>query len=355
MLRINNISKEFDGKKVVQNVTLSVETGERIAVLGPSGCGKSTLLNCISGILVPEEGDIFWNGEDLVDVPAHERNFGLMFQEYALFPHMNVEENICFGLKMLGMKKENQRKRLDYLLELVGLEGFEKRQVQELSGGEQQRVALARSLAPKPRLLLLDEPLGALDRTLRENLLIELQTILKNQTVILVTHDQEEAFQIADRVYIMNHGEIIQFGKPIELLENPNSEFVAHFLGYENIFTGKITSGLDGIIKTEIGKLKLNDIPKNMNGKNISVLLKAHHLTLKTPLDNNQDLFLGKGEISSIDFHGKMMRLKISINNSFVYVEEPLSLADVAVGDLVSIWMMDRKAVVVFDGYNKSN
>ena len=353
MLRVENISKSFENKKVVKDVLFSVAKGERVAILGPSGCGKSTLLNCICGIVTPDEGIVFWDEENLNSVSTHQRNFGLMFQEYALFPHMNVAENICFGLEMLDFSKEAKQARLQEMLSLVGLEGFEDRLVQQLSGGERQRVALARSLAPAPKLLLLDEPLGALDRTLRENLLVELQTILKNQTVILVTHDQAEAFQIAETVYIMNQGKIVQEGAPIALLEHPNSVFVAEFLGYENIFEGVLSKG-NKTIQTLLGEINLfdSDVEEFDDKEQISVLLKSHHLTLYEPKEFSNELFFGSGSIVSIDFHGKMMRLKIAVNDYFVFVEEPLHLNHFSVGDFVSIWMLDRKAFVLFHGNN---
>ena len=353
MLKVIDVSKEFDGKKVLDWLTISVSEGERVAILGPSGSGKSTLLNCICGIVIPDEGSILWNEENLVKMPTYERNFGLMFQEYALFPHMTVEENISFGLEMKGVEKVDREKQVKEILELVGLSGFEKRSVQQLSGGEQQRVALARSLAPTPRLLLLDEPLGALDRTLRENLMLELQTILKDQTVILVTHDQGEAFQIADKVYVMNHGKIMQYGTPLELLETPNSVFVAEFLGYENIYEGKFISS-ENVIRTRIGDLKKELSSDQKDGEKVSLLLKSHHLTLNAPKDQNNGLYVGEGKIITIDFNGKMMRLKIAIEDDFVIVEEPLALNPYEIGNLVNIWMLDRKAMVIFDGKNES-
>jgi ABC-type Fe3+/spermidine/putrescine transport system ATPase subunit len=353
MLKIIDVSKEFDGKKVLDSLTITVNKGERVAILGPSGSGKSTLLNCICGIVIPDEGSILWNEEDIMNVPTFERNFGLMFQEYALFPHMTVEENISFGLEMIGIEKFERALKVKQMLELIGLSGFEKRSVQQLSGGEQQRVALARSLAPAPRLLLLDEPLGALDRTLRENLMIELQTILKDQTVILVTHDQGEAFQIADKVYIMNHGKVVQNGTPLELLETPNSVFVAEFLGYENIYEGIFVAS-ENVIRTKIGDLKNEFSGNQKDGEKVSLLLKSHHLALTAPKNQNDDLYIGEGEIITIDFNGKMMRLKIAIKDDFVIVEEPLAMNPYEIGNMVSIWMLDRKAMVIFDGKDES-
>jgi len=199
MLTLKNIHKSYEGKPLLKGISLEVAQGETVCLLGPSGSGKSTLLRIISGLENAEAGDVFWKGKDFSAVPPHLRNFGLIFQDYALFPHLSVFENVAFGLKMKKLGKEEIRQRVDEALKQVDLLGFESRRVTDLSGGEQQRVALARALAPRPRLLLFDEPLGALDRKLREYLLAELRGILQDTQVpaIYVTHDQEEAFTIA--------------------------------------------------------------------------------------------------------------------------------------------------------------
>lgn len=355
MLELKNISKQFDGKKVLDQVSLTIEQGTCVAILGPSGCGKSTLLNIISGILQPDEGQVLWNGEDLLPIPAHKRNFGLMFQEYALFPHMNVAENVCFGLEMKEMSQDAQEKRLKEMMDLVGLEGFEPRLVQQLSGGERQRVALARSLAPAPKLLLLDEPLGALDRSLRENLLSELQTILKNQTVVLVTHDQAEAFQLADIVYVLNQRKIVQQGEPKDLLEFPKTEFVARFLGYKNVFDA-VYEKKSKSFQTSIGTILLADsISFNKEDGVYTMLLKSHCLTLVEPNEQKKNLFVTEGKIVAMEFHGKMMKIKVAVNDDVLIVEESIDLNSIKKGDFVSIWMTSRKAIVFLDENNQSN
>ncbi|MEK7785721.1 MAG: ABC transporter ATP-binding protein, partial [Chloroflexota bacterium] len=199
MLEVRNLSKSFGQVQALDNVSFTVKAGDVLAVLGPSGCGKSTLLSIIAGLTPADSGDVLWDGESIQGQPTHQRNFGLMFQDYALFPHLSAGDNVGFGLK--GQEKQ----RVGELLDRVGLKGFERRDVQTLSGGEAQRVALARALAPRPRLLMLDEPLGALDRALREQLTGELRSILREfgQTAIYVTHDQQEAFGIADQVLIL--------------------------------------------------------------------------------------------------------------------------------------------------------
>lgn len=255
-LGVEGIYKTFGDVRAVSGVSFDVAPGEVMALLGPSGCGKSTVLAVIAGLEQADAGGISWDGKSLREVPPHERGFGLMFQDYALFPHMNVFGNIAYGLRMRGWPEDRLRKRVGEMLELVGLPGFDKRDVNTLSGGEQQRVALARSLAPEPRLLMLDEPLGSLDRNLRERLVSDLRQILKrmHQTAIYVTHDQEEAFALADRVAVMNAGRLEQLDAPQMIYARPASPFVARFLGMTNLLDGVIRPTLDGIVvETAVG------------------------------------------------------------------------------------------------------
>ncbi len=257
MLEISDIYKSYEGQPLLRGVSFSVAASETVCLLGPSGGGKSTLLRIIAGLEACEQGVLRWDGVDLAAVPAHRRNFGLMFQDYALFPHLNVAENIAFGLKMQkrGLAETNERTRA--ALAQVNLTGFEKRRVTDLSGGEQQRVALARALAPEPRLLMLDEPLGALDRNLREQLMAELRSTLRQTgvPVIYVTHDQEEAFTLADRVLLLHAGEIVQGGAPDEIHARPVSTWVAQFLGLGNV------------VKGEVRRLALSRSPEQSEGE----------------------------------------------------------------------------------------
>ena len=242
MLEVHHIFKSYEGKPLLNDVSFKVDTGETVCLLGASGSGKSTLLRIIAGLEEADSGFVSFNGQDLSSTPAHLRDFGLVFQDYALFPHLTVADNVAFGLKMRHLPEDEIQERVGISLEMVNLNGFEKRQVTDLSGGEQQRVALARALAIRPRLLMFDEPLGALDRTLREDLLNELRSILHQTKIpaIYVTHDQEEAFSIADRVLILHAGEIIRAGRPAEIWENPGSAFVARFLGLGKVFAGEV-------------------------------------------------------------------------------------------------------------------
>jgi ABC-type Fe3+/spermidine/putrescine transport system ATPase subunit len=242
MLEVHHIFKTYEGKPLLEDISFKVDTGETICLLGASGSGKSTLLRIIAGLEEADSGYVSFHGQNLASTPAYLRDFGLVFQDYALFPHLNVVDNVAFGLRMRRLPQGEIMERVASSLEMVNLSGFEKRQVTDLSGGEQQRVALARALATRPRLLMFDEPLGALDRTLREDLLDELRSILHHTNIpaIYVTHDQEEAFTIADRVLILHDGEIVREGTAVEVWVNPQSAFVARFLGLGNVFEGEV-------------------------------------------------------------------------------------------------------------------
>ncbi len=258
MLEVHHIFKTYEGQPLLNDISFKVDIGETICLLGASGSGKSTLLRIIAGLEDADAGFISFNNIDLNSTPPHLRDFGLVFQDYALFPHLSVSENVAFGLKMRRLPQNEIEERLASSLKMVNLTGFRNRRVTDLSGGEQQRVALARALATRPRLLMFDEPLGALDRTLREDLLNELRSILHQTHIpaIYVTHDQEEAFTIADRVLILHNGRIIRAGTPAEVWANPESVFVAGFLGLGNVIEGKVISekGKDGEWKVESSK-----------------------------------------------------------------------------------------------------
>jgi putrescine transport system ATP-binding protein len=241
-LLIRNLVKEFDGVRAVDDVSIAIQKGEIFALLGSSGCGKSTLLRMLAGFEIPTSGQILLNGKDIVSAPPYDRPINMMFQSYALFPHLSVWDNIAFGLRRDGLSKDEIADRVDKMLDLVQLKNFGKRKPHQMSGGQQQRVALARSLAKRPQLLLLDEPLAALDKKLREQTQLELVNIVEQVgvTCVMVTHDQEEAMTMASRIAVMSHGHIAQIGKPREIYETPNCRFVADFIGNVNLFNGTV-------------------------------------------------------------------------------------------------------------------
>ncbi|MFV5996350.1 ABC transporter ATP-binding protein [Streptomyces sp. NPDC056231] len=248
MLTLESATVLFGKRAALDAVDLTVADHEIVCVLGPSGSGKSTLLRVVAGLHPPDGGRVLLDGADQAGVPVHRRRLGLMFQDHQLFPHRDVGANVAFGLRMHGVTRGDQDRRVAELLEMVGLPGAERRAVAALSGGEQQRVALARALAPRPKLLMLDEPLGQLDRSLRERLVVELRTLFARlgTTVLAVTHDQGEAFALADRVIVMRDGRIAQAGTPLEVWQRPASAFVARFLGFDNVVDATVTGAEAG-------------------------------------------------------------------------------------------------------------
>jgi ABC-type Fe3+/spermidine/putrescine transport system ATPase subunit len=308
-LKLVDIHKSFGEIYAVNGVSFKVARGEIVALLGPSGCGKSTILSIIAGLEPVDRGELYWNGDSLRDVPTNKRDFGLMFQDFALFPHMNVADNVAFGLKMSQLPPGEIKIRVKEILALVGLPDYEGRNVNTLSGGEQQRVALARSLAPQPRLLMLDEPLGSLDRNLRERLVLDLGEILRqmSQTAIYVTHDQEEAFALADRVVVMNAGQVEQVGSPQGIYNQPASTFVANFLGLTNLIKGKahMQNG-QTYIETPLGQFPVNG---EAHGQ-VTVLVRPDGMRV-----DNKGSYTLKGKILKRTFRGSTCRAIIEIKD----------------------------------------
>lgn len=239
-IELINVRKEFDGQLVLDDINLTIEENEFLTLLGPSGCGKTTTLRIIGGFEKADSGQVLFDGKDIQDTPAYERNINTVFQKYALFNHLNVFDNIAFGLKLKKVPKDEIKERVLEMLRLVNLKGFEKRNIDQLSGGQQQRVAIARALVNEPKVLLLDEPLGALDLKLRKEMQVELKNIQKRVgiTFIYVTHDQEEALTMSDKIVVMNDGVIQQIGSPIDIYNEPINDFVARFIGESNILEG---------------------------------------------------------------------------------------------------------------------
>lgn len=240
LIRLSGVAKSFDDDVILKSLNLSVNDGEFVTLLGPSGCGKTTTLRIIGGFEKPDAGDVFFASQRINDVPPNKRNINTVFQKYALFPHLNVAENIAFGLNIRKVDKKEVARRVEEMLELVNLKGFGRRSVASLSGGQQQRVAIARAVVQQPKVLLLDEPLGALDLKLRKEMQVELKNLHEtlNMTFIYVTHDQEEALTMSDTVVVMNQGEILQQGTPIDIYNEPANAFVADFIGESNIIPG---------------------------------------------------------------------------------------------------------------------
>jgi len=313
LLEVVSVSKSFAQTRVLSDVSLRVEPGEIVCLLGPSGCGKTTLLRIIAGLEVADAGQVLFQGRPIDSLPVHRRGFGLMFQDYALFPHKDVAANVAFGLRMQGLPRAQVEARVGEMLDLVGLQGYERRSVYALSGGEQQRVALARSLAPDPRLLMLDEPLGSLDRALREELMNELRTILKgvNVTSIYVTHDQQEAFALADRVLIMHRGRIVQRGTPRAVYGSPASPWVARFLGLSNLVPGRVAGLAPLQVDTPLGRLTLARSGKAALGQEVTVLLRPEAVRLVGEAPAGEEVWSIEVTLRQCSFRGGSFRIVV--------------------------------------------
>jgi putrescine transport system ATP-binding protein len=343
-LRIEGLTKEFDGYKAVNNVSLDIAKGEIFALLGPSGCGKSTLLRMLAGFEEPTLGRIVLDGQDLAHVPPYKVPINMMFQSYALFPHLTVWDNIAFGLRREGMPKEGVEERVEAMLKLVQLTKFGKRKPHQLSGGQQQRVALARSLAKRPQLLLLDEPLGALDKKLREETQIELVNIIEQVgvTCVMVTHDQEEAMTMASRVAVMSEGRFLQVGAPSDIYETPTSRFVADFIGNVNLMDG--TLDVDAEAHCEIGcadvKHYIGHGITGTRGMPVTVALRPEKIKLAREAPDRAEFNAVRGTIREKSYFGSFTvyqvelpsgaRLKVSQANTDRHPEDALTWGDEA-------------------------
>jgi spermidine/putrescine transport system ATP-binding protein len=327
-LDIRDIHKSYENAPLLNGVSFSVDAGETVCLLGRSGSGKSTLLRIIAGLEQPEDGEVLWDGRDMREVPVHQRGFGLMFQDYALFPHRTVEENVAFGLRMQNIERDAVAARVAEMLNLVHMTEFARRKVTGLSGGEQQRIALARALAPRPKLLMLDEPLGALDRTLKQTLLDDLRGIVRaaHIPVIYVTHDQEEAFSIADRLIMLNAGRIEQVGPPEEVYRHPSSLWVAGFLGLGNILTAEVTSLKDRRISVfgQVIQLPIGTIlPEDRKSVNLLLLPDVSGMSVcragEEPDTTGESLSIRGNVSESIFLEGKY-RLAVHVEGKTLHV-----------------------------------
>jgi putrescine transport system ATP-binding protein len=318
-IAFENITKKFGDFVAVQDLTLHIFQKEFFALLGGSGCGKSTLLRMLAGFENASEGQILLDGENMAGVPPYKRPVNMMFQSYALFPHMSVEKNIAFGLKQDGMAKSEIDDRVNNMLKLVKLEQFGKRKPHQLSGGQRQRVALARSIAKRPKVLLLDEPLGALDKKLREETQFELMDLQQDLglTFLVVTHDQEEAMTMADRIAVMDLGRIVQIGTPVETYEAPNSEFVASFIGDINLFRGEVTGSNGNVvdIETPDGMIIRSESTEAVKvGQKASFVIRPEKLRVSRTKPEG-GINAASGEVWDIGYLGDMTVFHIKLKN----------------------------------------
>jgi len=328
IIELRHISKVFeDGFKAVDDFNLEVKRGEFVTFLGPSGCGKTTTLRMIAGFEMPTEGDILLSGKDISSLPPNERPINTVFQRYALFPHMNIFENIAFGLKQKKTPQEEIRRKVKKVLELVDLEGFEKRSVATLSGGQQQRVAIARALVNEPEILLLDEPLGALDLKMRQEMQLELKAMHDELgiTFIYVTHDQEEALTMSDKIVVMKEGKIQQIGEPEDIYNEPQNAFVADFIGDSNLFNGIMTGPLKARFAGGLFDC-VDDVPK---GTRITAVLRPEDIVVTAPADGQI-----RGEVISVIFKGIHYEITVQSGRYEVVIQ---STKAAAVGDKVGM------------------
>jgi putrescine transport system ATP-binding protein len=337
-LSIRNLVKSFDGVRAVDDISVNINKGEIFALLGSSGCGKSTLLRMLAGFETPTEGQITLAGQDIVSVPPYQRPINMMFQSYALFPHLSVWDNIAFGLRRDGLPALEVAARVTQMLALVQLDAYGKRKPHQLSGGQQQRVALARSLAKRPQLLLLDEPLGALDKKLRERTQMELVNIIEQVgvTCVMVTHDQDEAMSMATRIAVMSEGRILQVGAPGEIYETPNCRFVADFIGSVNMFNGRVVVDEPDhvIIESAEGRHYVNHGITGTMGMSVAVAVRPEKICIQSEAPSEgqrasaaeQGCNSASGVITAISYFGNEthyhvrldsgMQLKVSRTNA---------------------------------------
>ncbi len=348
IVRIADVDKSFDGERVVKKLNLDVERGEFLTMLGPSGCGKTTTLRMIAGFEVPTSGQIFLEGEDVDDKKPNERNVNTVFQNYALFPHMNVFDNIAFGLVEKKVKKDEIRRRVEEMIRLVQLDGMEKRMPSQMSGGQKQRVAIARALVNRPKVLLLDEPLGALDLKLRKQMQGELKALQRQLgiTFIYVTHDQEEALTMSDRIAVMNRGRLEQVGTPEEVYNHPETKFVADFIGESNIIEGYVEHMTESSIEVtmESGKAVIPETGYRME-EMVYLCIRPENLKIST---EPKEGFRFRGQVREHIFIGSTNKTMIEMpNGQMLKSVTPAEDELVPVGTAVNVYWNPGKAVVM--------
>jgi len=308
IIEIQSITKRFGGDVVaVDDVNLDIQSGEFFALLGPSGCGKTTLLRMIAGFEVPSDGQILIDGQDMEDVPPNKRPINMVFQSYAVFPHMTVAKNVAYGLKMDGVSDAEAKDRVEEALGLVQLPGYGERMPDQLSGGQRQRVALARALVKRPKVLLLDEPLSALDAKLREAMQLELRNLQATVgiTFVMVTHDQDEALSMADRVAVMEHGRVRQLAAPRDLYEYPNCRFVADFIGKMNLFEGSVKSAGEGFVTVSVDGLGDLSVPHDGQASGqIGIAIRPEKTSVSSEQPSDPDRVALGGTVTQVAYHG---------------------------------------------------
>lgn len=328
IIDLKNISVSFDGQPILKDLNLYIRDGEFITLLGPSGCGKTTTLRIIAGFLEPDSGEVVFEGKVINGVPAYKRQVNTIFQRYALFPHLNVYENIAFGLRLKKMKEKDIQAKVSEMLTLVNLKGFGSRKIDSLSGGQQQRVAIARALAVDPRVVLLDEPLGALDLKLRKDMQVELKNIQQRLgiTFIYVTHDQEEALSMSDTIVVMDNGKIQQIGTPTDIYNEPKNAFVADFIGESNILDGIMHSDFS----VEFQGMKFQCVDKGF-GKDepVDVVVRPEDVDIVPPEEG-----MLKGVVTSVTFKGVHYEIIVDIDG-FKWMVQTTEYS--AVGDKIGI------------------
>ena len=317
-VEIKNISKNYGEVLAVDNVSLNVREGELLGLLGPSGCGKTTLLRMMSGFLEPTAGEIYMGGKNVTDLPPERRPTSLVFQNYALFPHLSVFDNIAFGLKIKKMPMKEIRRDVQEMLEIVGLSGTENRSIRQLSGGQQQRIALARALVMKPQVLLLDEPLSNLDAKLRVETRMHIQRIQKTLgiTSVFVTHDQEEALSICDRIVIMNKGNVVQVGTPEEIYTKPKTRFAADFIGKSNILRGTLDEdGGQAIFRLDSGEVLMVKNPNAMDGQ-VSLIIRPENIAINNERPNvGPACNVVTGSIEHVTYLGEVTYFRVAVSS----------------------------------------
>lgn len=308
LLRLQNISVKFDDDQILNNLSLDINEKEFVTLLGPSGCGKTTTLRILGGFVKPDNGDVLFEGKKINDVPPYERQINTIFQKYALFPHLNVFENVAFGLRVQKKPEKEIKETVNEMLELVNLKGFGKRNINSLSGGQQQRVSIARALAVKPRVLLLDEPLGALDLKLRKDMQVELKNIQQRLgiTFVYVTHDQEEALSMSDTVVVMDNGRIQQIGTPLDIYNEPENAFVADFIGESNIIDGVMLEDF----KASFAGKSFDCLDKGFEkNEPVDVVIRPEDVDV-VPVEKG----MLSGEVTSVTFKGVHFEIIVDIN-----------------------------------------